>query len=199
MARSSLLKQTKQALEGALQCLEAGEPDDALAAGDALVERLAGLAPAHEIRALALTLLGRIDEADEAFSQAAEIDPEAYFIPFRLDKDAFDAVVEEVLAGLPKVFQEHLENVEIGVDDVPPLDLIAEDLDFDLLGVYIGDTVEVEEGGFPDRVVLYQRNLENISPDRDTLMAEIRDTVLHEIGHHFGMDEDTLREIEDSE
>ena len=56
-----------------------------------------------------------------------------------------------------------------------------------------------DDWDFPDRVVLFQRNIENISPDRETLLAEIRDTLLHEVGHHFGMDEDTLREIEDGD
>ena len=61
----------------------------------------------------------------------------------------------------------------------------------------IGATAGADDWDFPDRVILFQRNLENISPDPETLSAEIRDTLLHEVGHHFGMDEDTLREIED--
>ena len=88
-------------------------------------------------------------------------------------------------------------HLEVGVEDVPSSELIAEGLEFDLLGVYIGATAESDDWDFPDRVVLFQRNLENISPDRDTLLAEIRDTLLHEVGHHFGMDEETLREIEE--
>ena len=91
------------------------------------------------------------------------------------------------------------ENVEVGVEDTLSPELIAKGLEFDLLGVYIGQTAGSDDWDFPDRVVLFQRNIENISPDRETLLAEIRDTLLHEVGHHFGMDEDTLREIEDGD
>jgi predicted Zn-dependent protease with MMP-like domain len=45
-------------------------------------------------------------------------------------------------------------------------------------------------------VLLFQRNLENISETRGDLVVEIRDTVYHEIGHHMGMDEETVREAE---
>jgi predicted Zn-dependent protease with MMP-like domain len=154
------------------------------------------VAAAHELRALALTLLGRIDEADEALAHAAELEPEDYFRPYRLDRAEFDAAVEKTLTELPDEFREYLQNVEVGVEDVPSPELIADGLEFDLLGVYVGATADADDWGFPDRVVLFQRNLENISPDRETLLAEIRDTLLHEVGHHFGMDEDTLREIE---
>ena len=48
-------------------------------------------------------------------------------------------------------------------------------------------------------IFLFQRNLENISQDRESLIEEIRDTVYHEIAHHMGMDEDAVRQAEDSE
>ena len=117
-------------------------------------------------------------------------------MPFRLDGPAFDHAVEQVLLSLPARFREYLQNVEIGVEEAPTRELVAEGLEFDLLGVYIGETAGADDWDFPDRVVLFQRNIENISPDRETLLSEIRDTLLHEVGHHFGMDEDTLREIE---
>jgi len=176
--------------------LAEGGARQALRIAERVSRKADDVAVVHELRALALTLLGRIDEADRAFARAAELDPEEYFVPFRLDGEAFDAAVEEVLQGLPAQFHRYLANVEIGVEDVPSIELIDEDVEFDVLGFYLGGTAESDEWGFPDRVVLFQRNLENISPDRDTLLAEIRDTLLHEVGHHFGMDEETLREIE---
>ena len=115
------------------------------------------------------------------------------------DGTAFDDAVEQTLLRLPPQFREFLENVEVGVEDTLSPELIAKGLEFDLLGVYIGQTAGSDDWDFPDRVVLFQRNIENISPDRETLLAEIRDTLLHEVGHHFGMDEDTLREIEDGD
>lgn len=179
--------------------LEEGELQEALRLADQAASLDENCVEAHEVRALALTLLGRIDEADGAFSHAAELDPEDFFRPFRLEGTEFDDAVEQTLLSLPPQFREYLENVEVGVEDTPAPDLIAEGLEFDLLGIYIGDTTGSNDWDFPDRVVLFQRNIENISPDRETLLAEIRDTLLHEMGHHFGMDEDTLREIEDGD
>lgn len=186
-------------LERAFDYLGEGHAENALRLGNEMVERDGDFATAHEVRALALTLLGRIDEADKAFVRAAEIDPEQYFLPFRLKRSAFDGAVERQLAKLPPQFRERLENVELAVEDVPSLEFIEDGLEFDLLGIYIGATVEADDWDLPDRVVLFQRNIENISPDRETLLTEIRDTLLHELGHHFGMEEDTLREIEDTD
>ncbi|GMR22938.1 MAG: hypothetical protein BMS9Abin37_1323 [Acidobacteriota bacterium] len=176
--------------------LAAGRADEALVVADAAAAQNDDIAVVHEVRALALTLMGRIEEADRAFARAAELYPEEYFDPFRLEHHEFDAALEQTLSGLPEKFQDYLQNVEVGVEDVPSPELIADGLEYDLLGVYVGSTAESDDWGFPDRVVLFQRNLENISPDRETLLAEIRDTLLHEVGHHFGMDEETLHEIE---
>jgi predicted Zn-dependent protease with MMP-like domain len=176
--------------------LAAGRAKEALVVSDVAAAQNDGIAPVHEVRALALTLMGRIEEADIAFARAAELDPEEYFAPFRLVRQEFDGAVEQTLSGLPEKFRDYLRNVEVGVEDVPSAQLIADGLEFDVLGVYIGSTAESDDWGFPDRVVLFQRNLENISPDQETLLTEIRDTLLHEVGHHFGMDEETLHEIE---
>lgn len=189
--------------EEILAAFDAGRLDEALKLADASLERDRDDADLHAARAMVLTALGRVGEADHSFARAAELDPERHFRPHRLDAAEFDRAVEDVLAGLPDEFAEYLENVEIGVEDSPAPELLGDDdsdddggLEPDLLGVYIGQTVDAEEGSLPDRVVLFQRNLENISPDRETLLEEIRDTLLHEVGHHFGMDEETLREIE---
>lgn len=179
-----------------LERLGEGDAREALRIGDEVIGQRGDCAPAHELRALALTQLDRIEEANAAFARAAELDPEAYFRPFRLERDAFDDVVEQTLSRLPPRFRDCLENVEIGVEDVPSPELIEEGLELDLLGVYIGGGADADGWDFPDRVILFQRNIENISPDRETLIEELRDTLLHEVGHHFGMDEETLREIE---
>lgn len=105
--------------------------------------------------------------------------------------------MDEALAELPEEFESYLENVEIAVEDVPDAALLKEGLEFDLLGLYQGGTIQSESWDFPDRVLLFQRNLENISPTREDLIEEIRDTIYHEIAHHMGMDEETVREAED--
>jgi predicted Zn-dependent protease with MMP-like domain/Flp pilus assembly protein TadD len=181
----------------ALLLLSRAEPDGALAAARRSIELDPDLAEGHHALGLACTHLGRIEEADAAFARAADLDPESYFRPFRVRAEDFDEVIDEALAELPEEFESYLDNVEIAVEDVPEAALLKEGLEFDLLGLYRGSTIQSESWDLPDRVVLFQRNLENISPTRDDLVEEIRDTVYHEIGHHMGMDEETVREAEE--
>jgi predicted Zn-dependent protease with MMP-like domain/cytochrome c-type biogenesis protein CcmH/NrfG len=181
----------------ALLRLQRAEPEEALAAARRSIELDRELAEGHHALGLSYAQLGRIEEADAAFARAAELDPESYFRPFRLGPEDFDEVVDEALAELPEEFESYLDNVEIAVEDVPDASLLKEGLEFDLLGLYRGGTIQSEGWDFPDRVLLFQRNLENISPTRERLIEEIRDTVYHEIGHHMGMDEEAVRAAED--
>jgi len=181
----------------ALVRLQRAAPEEALAAARRSIELDTYLPEGHHALGLCCTQLGRIEEADEAFARAAELDPESYFRPFRLNAEDFDEVVDEALAELPEEFESYLENVEVAVEDVPGMALLKEGLEFDLLGLYQGGTIQSESWDFPDRVLLFQRNLENISPSRKHLIEEIRDTVYHEIGHHMGMDEEAVRQAED--
>jgi predicted Zn-dependent protease with MMP-like domain/cytochrome c-type biogenesis protein CcmH/NrfG len=181
----------------ALLRLQRAEPEEALAAARRSIELDPELAEGHHALGLAYTQLGRIEESDAVFARAAELDPESYFRPFRLGAEDFDEVVDEALAELPEEFESYLDNVELAVEDVPDAALLKEGIEFDLLGLYRGGTIQSEGWDFPDRVLLFQRNLENISPTREHLIQEIRDTVYHEIGHHMGMDEDAVRAAED--
>jgi len=179
--------------------MDRGKFRAALAAAERAISLARDDAGAHHLKGLALVQLDRVEDAEESFRRAAELDPEEYFVPHRLDRDVFEAAVEEALASLPEPFARQLENVEVAVLNVPGKRHGNDDEDWELLGIYQGSTIH--DGGFhlPDRIILYQRNLENVSPDRETLLEEIRDTVLHEVGHHMGMEEDELREIEDGE
>jgi len=181
----------------ALLRLQRAEPEEALAAARRSIELDPELAEGHHALGLSYTQLGRIAESDAAFARAAQLDPESHFRPFRLGTEDFDEVVDEALAELPEEFESYLDNVEVAVEDVPEAALLKEGLEFDLLGLYRGGTIQSEGWNFPDRVLLFQRNLENISPTRESLVEEIRDTVYHEIGHHMGMDEEAVREAED--
>jgi len=181
----------------ALLRLQRAEPDEALAAARRSIELDPELAEGHHALGLSYSQVGRIEEADAAFARAAELDPESYFRPFRLSAEDFDEVVDEALAELPEEFESYLENVEVAVEDVPDTSLVKEGLEFDLLGLYRGGSIQSESWDFPDRVLLFQRNLENVSPTRESLIEEIRDTVYHEIGHHMGMDEDAVRQAEE--
>jgi predicted Zn-dependent protease with MMP-like domain len=141
-------------------------------------------------------LLGRVrvwlddDEAITAFARAAALRPQTYGIPHRVSRDRFARLAEDALAGIPEAFQAQMSNTMIVVDDLPDLDAVREGEDPDLLGLYEGATAL--EHGLPERIVLYQRNHENVVSDDRELAEEVRETMRHEVGHHFGMGEDEL-------
>jgi predicted Zn-dependent protease with MMP-like domain len=103
----------------------------------------------------------------------------------------FDDHVRAALDELPSHIAEALKNVAVVVEDEN-----AEEPD--LLGLYHG--VPLPERGdmagtLPDRISIYRIPLEESFPDPDELRSEIRITVLHELGHYFGLDEDRLAEL----
>ncbi len=114
----------------------------------------------------------------------------------------FDAAVQAALVDVPKDFQPHLENVVIEVRDDPDAGFCAEhDVPDDLLGLYVGVPLDEKgpDGGggawLPDRIYVFRHNLCAMCDTHAQLVEEIRITVLHEIGHHFGMDEDQLAKL----
>src|ERR1700730_17213386 len=132
-------------------------------------------------------LLGRLGvwldrkDAVAAFARAGAAQPDVVPVPYRVRRDRFTRMAEVALAGIPETFQEQLTNTMIVVDDLPDLDAVREGEDPDLLGL-----------GLPERIVLYQRNHENIVADERELAEQVRETMRHEVGHHFGMEEDEL-------
>ena len=150
----------------------------------------------READAATWNLLGRIgvwldrQDAMAAFRRAAELQPNVYLVPYRVKRARFTRMAEVALAAIPETFQEQLTNTMIVVDDLPDLDAVREGEDPDLLGLYEGATVL--EHGLPERIVLYQRNHENIAADEQELAEQVRETMRHEVGHHFGMEEDEL-------
>jgi predicted Zn-dependent protease with MMP-like domain len=151
---------------------------------------------AGEEDAATWNLLGRIrvwlDDGDAitAFRRAAALGPQHYGIPHRVSRDHFARLAEKALAGIPETFQTQMSNTMVVVDDLPDIDAVREGEDPDLLGLYEGATVL--EHGLPERIVLYQRNHENVVANDRELAEEVRETMRHEVGHHFGMAEDEL-------
>lgn len=141
-------------------------------------------------------LLGRIkvwlrrSDAVAAFRRAAQLQPDHFVVPYRVTHDRFSRLAEAALAAIPETFQTQLSNTMIVVDDLPDLDAVREGEDPDLLGLYEGATVL--EHGLPERIVLYQRNHENVAANERELEREVIETMKHEVGHHFGMSEDDL-------
>jgi predicted Zn-dependent protease with MMP-like domain len=157
---------------------------------------LAQQALAADEDAATWNMLGRVrvwlgeGEAMTAFARAAAMRPQTYGVPHRVSRDHFSRLAEDALSGIPEPFQAQMSNTMIVVDDLPDLDAVKEGEDPDLLGLYEGATVL--EHGLPERIVLYQRNHENIVSDDRELAEEVRETMRHEVGHHFGMEEDEL-------
>lgn len=108
-----------------------------------------------------------------------------------IDPDEFVLLVEEALDDIPEPFATALREVAVVVEE--------EDADDpDLYGLYLGAPLtepEARLGHPPPRIAVYMRPLMQHFPQRDDLVEEIRVTVLHELGHHLGLDEDRLEEL----
>ncbi len=120
----------------------------------------------------------------------------------RFSEDEFADLVHEAMSDIPPAFAQYLEDICIDVQAMPDAAACADggvDDPRDLLGVYHGVPLterSVEEPmRLPDRIVLFQRNIEDMGRTRRGVIREIRKTVFHEVGHHFGLDEDELTEL----
>jgi predicted Zn-dependent protease with MMP-like domain len=110
-----------------------------------------------------------------------------------MDRTRFENLVGEALAQIPSGFKRRLENIAVMVEDFPPRGSR-------LLGIYHGVPYK-HRGSYygnipPDVIVIYQKPIERISRSEDEIKENIREVVLHEIGHYFGMEEGELRAIE---
>ena len=121
----------------------------------------------------------------------------------RIPRRRFEGLVREALAELPEEFQSRLVNVEVRVLDRPTPEMLAgtgSDPDHDLLlGLYEGVPLPDRGGDFEgnlspvtDTVFLFQESLEGVCSTEAELAEEVRKTVVHEIGHYFGFDDDDL-------
>ena len=115
---------------------------------------------------------------------------EAVAVP-ELDHDAFEALVTEVLDELPDEMVEGLDNVVFLVEDEHPEE--------DLLGIYEGVAItERGQYGFgelPDRIMVYRLPHLDSTETLDELRAEVRTTLVHEIAHFYGIDDEQLHEL----
>jgi predicted Zn-dependent protease with MMP-like domain len=114
-------------------------------------------------------------------------------------QDDFDRALRKALSELPPMFRDALSNVAVVVEDWPPdwlLDELGVPQDDTLYGFYHGVPLPErsfqDSGNLPDKISVYRGPLEEDFPGREELTREIRITLLHEIGHYFGMDEEEL-------
>ncbi len=110
-----------------------------------------------------------------------------------LDAEAFEAIVVDELDQLPDDMVDGLENVVFVVEDRP------EDGSLDLLGLYDGYALTERDrygmGEMPDRIILYREPLLAIAADEQELREEIHITLVHEIAHFYGIDDDRLHDL----
>lgn len=117
----------------------------------------------------------------------------------RLRRAEFERLVAQAVESLPPKFLTRLENVDVLVEDEPTeedLELAGVEPGNTLLGLYHG-VPQSQRGPWygnllPDRIVIYQRPIEAVARNRREIRREIRITLMHEIGHHFGLAEDDL-------
>ncbi len=109
-----------------------------------------------------------------------------------LDREAFEALVEQALDEIPDEISDLVHNVVVLVEDEPPAG------DPDLLGVYDGVSLTergADHSGLPDRITIFRRPLLEMCADDEELVREVRITVVHEIAHHFGIDDARLHQL----
>jgi len=121
----------------------------------------------------------------------------------RVTPRAFDGLVDRALASIPERFGPYLENTVVVTEERPSREALARMAigpGESLYGMYEGTPLTergAQEPLAPDRIVIYRGPLvEDFGDDADRIAEQVRITVLHEIGHHFGLDEDALENFE---
>ena len=109
----------------------------------------------------------------------------------------FEKLVEEALASLPPRFAKLLDNVAVVVEEEPsPDDLEVMEDDGELLGIYRGVALTRRSYDMlpmlPDQIAIFRGPILRVARDRREAMHEIRDTVIHELGHYFGLDDEDM-------
>lgn len=185
-------------------CLvELGKLEEAEEDVETALELNPDLAQAYYVKAIILEFQRKRRRADEAYRKAHALDPETYFVPVRLSRAAFDKAVLEAISRLPDDFRDRMKasGIEIFVRDLPEKDLYAkEGLSLLVLGMFVGHPIFERRDSdpwsqFPPHVVLFQRNIERVCRTREDLILEIEVTVLHEVGHFFGLEEEELSRL----
>jgi predicted Zn-dependent protease with MMP-like domain len=125
----------------------------------------------------------------------------------RFSQQAFEALVARALESIPARFRPYLDNVTVTVEDRPSRRVRAEmglAEDETLYGLYTGTPLTERDADapplYPDRVTIYRAPLEeDFGDDEGEIVRQIRITVVHEIGHHFGLTDEDMEQLEDEE
>jgi predicted Zn-dependent protease with MMP-like domain len=113
-------------------------------------------------------------------------------VPVEMSRQRFEELVTDALDLLPEQFAKAMNNVVVLVEEHDPQDPT-------LLGVYVGVALTERDsdygGVLPDRITVYRRPLLDMCADEDEVVNEVAITVVHEIAHHFGIDDQRLHEL----
>jgi predicted Zn-dependent protease with MMP-like domain len=124
----------------------------------------------------------------------------------KLTRREFEEAVMAALKKLPKFFRKKMKNVDVVVEDRASHDLLSEmglRSPYELLGLYQG--VPIDRRGFyygnvlPDKITLFQKPIESICKTREDIEEKVKEVVIHEVGHYFGLNDNRLRELEKGE
>ena len=121
-----------------------------------------------------------------------------------MDRSEFERLVADALASIPQRFRDAMTNLVIVVEDEPGRELLRE-MEIEppdtLFGLYQGTPLTERRWDYgnalPDRILLFQGPHEREADDDDDLVVSIAETLIHEIGHYFGLSEDEIEEIEE--
>jgi predicted Zn-dependent protease with MMP-like domain len=121
-----------------------------------------------------------------------------------MTRQAFESLVAEALADIPPEFRQAMTNLAIVVEDEPSRGLLREmeiEPPDSLYGLYQGTPLTERSWDFgnalPDRILIFQGPHERDAVDEDDLVSSIAETLIHEIGHYFGLSEEEIEEIEE--
>jgi predicted Zn-dependent protease with MMP-like domain len=142
------------------------------------------------------------DETRDGIGTKREVSLALFFI-MKLTQKEFEEAAVAALKRLPKFIKEKMENVDVVVEPKASQEVLNEmglRSPFELLGLYQG--IPYDRRGFyygnvlPDKITLFQIPIESICETEEEVNEKVREVIIHEVGHYFGLDDKRLRELE---